>query len=371
MRGDEFTVVIQNITGRKRSEAESNLNNMRLESLLRINSRPAENIQDLLDFALHEAVSLTGSKIGYIYFYSEEKKEFTLNTWSKGVLPLCSVMDQQTVYQLDKTGIWGEAVRQRKAIIINDFAAPNELKKGLPEGHVPLESFLTIPVFSGGEIVATAGVANKEGKYDESDVRQLTLMMDAVWKNVLRRQMEEQLLETKNELEGYFSSSLDLLCIANTSGEFVRLNPQWEATLGYKLEELEGKSFVDYVHPDDLEATLSALPALDAQEEVRSFENRYRRSDGSYRWIEWRSRPVGDTIYAAARDITKRKTAEEKVRSLLDEKELLLKETHHRIKNNLNAVYSLLSMQAGTAENTDSRDIIDDAANRVKVMALL
>ncbi len=117
------------------------------------------------------------------------------------------------------------------------------------------------------------------------------------------------------ELDRYFTMSLDLLCIANTRGEFLRLNPEWERVLGYPIAELEGHSFLALVHPDDLERTQQAISRLETQEEILSFENRYRCKDGSYRWIEWRSRAQGDKIYAAARDITKRRQMQEALES--------------------------------------------------------
>lgn len=165
----------------------------RLESLLRISQYPDNNIQQLLDFALEEAIALTRSKIGYIYFYDEERKEFTLNTWSKGVMQQCSVPNPNNIYQLENTGIWGEAVRQRRPVLVNDFAAPNPYKKGMPEGHAPLYKFLTIPVIINSRIVAVVGVANKTDNYNNQDIIQLSLIMDAVWKIVQRRQDEEKL----------------------------------------------------------------------------------------------------------------------------------------------------------------------------------
>ena len=192
--------IIHDITKRKQAEEAMKLNEARLESLLKINQHPANNIQELLDFALEEAISLTGSKIGYIYFYEEGKKQFILNSWSKEVMNQCAVREPQTIYELDKTGIWGEAVRQRKPVMINKFDAPNPLKKGIPEGHAPLQKFLTIPVFSKDEIVAVVGVANKTIDYNESDVRQLNLMMDAVWKVVQRMKSEEIIKESESRL---------------------------------------------------------------------------------------------------------------------------------------------------------------------------
>jgi two-component system, cell cycle sensor histidine kinase and response regulator CckA len=130
-----------------------------------------------------------------------------------------------------------------------------------------------------------------------------------------RRQTAEEALQTKtDELDRYFTHSLDLLCIADTDGYFRRLNPEWEKTLGYPPSELEGKRFLDFVHPDDLEPTLKAVAELTSDREVLNFVNRYRCRDGSYRWIEWRSYPVDKTIYAVARDITRRKNIEEALR---------------------------------------------------------
>lgn len=121
-----------------------------------------------------------------------------------------------------------------------------------------------------------------------------------------RKKFEQELNNTKTELEGFFNIALDLLCIANLEGRFIRLNKAWENILGYKLEELEGQFFIDFVHPDDKIKTLDALKDLSEEKDILNFVNRYRNKDGSYRFIEWRSRPVGDLIYAAARDISEK-----------------------------------------------------------------
>ena len=125
-----------------------------------------------------------------------------------------------------------------------------------------------------------------------------------------RKQTELRIQQTTEELECFFSVALDLLCIANTDGYLLRVNPAWETTLGYSSDELKGRRFLDFVHPDDLESTLEAVAVLSEQQALPNFVNRYRHQDGSYRWLEWRSIPVGNLIYAAARDITERKQVE-------------------------------------------------------------
>lgn len=118
----------------------------------------------------------------------------------------------------------------------------------------------------------------------------------------------------KHELESFFDVALDLLCIADTDGNFIKVNKAWEEILGYSTEELEQSKFLDFVHPEDLDTTLKTMAELEKQEQVINFVNRYRTKDGSYRYIEWRSYPQGKVIYAAARDITERIKAEEKMR---------------------------------------------------------
>lgn len=193
--------VLLDITARRQMEETLHRNAERLRSLVGILQYQAPNEQALLDFALQEATTLTGSQFGYIYLYDEDAQQFVLNSWSKEVMAACTIQDPQTCYELDKTGIWGEAVRQRQPLILNDFAAAHPLKQGYPEGHAPLHKYMTLPVFSAERIVAVVGVANKADDYDETDLLQLTLLMDAVWKVVERNRTQEALWQSKTLLD--------------------------------------------------------------------------------------------------------------------------------------------------------------------------
>ncbi len=205
------------ITEQKKAEKELLKQNERLESLLRISQYKAKSAQDFLDYALQEAIDLTSSKIGYIFFYNESTREFNLNTWSKEVMGECAVMNPQTIYDLDDTGCWGEAVRQRKPIIMNNYPDENQHKKGMPDGHIPLSRFLTIPIFIDNFIVAVVGVANKQEEYHQSDVRQLRLLMDTVWRISERERLFDDLREAKEHAEE--SDRLKSAFLANMSHE--------------------------------------------------------------------------------------------------------------------------------------------------------
>jgi len=173
----------------------------RLESLIQILGCQFESIDALLERGLDEAILLTASRIGYIYRYDEDKREFELSSWSKDVMSQCSIVEKQTVYQLEKTGIWGDVVRERRVILVNDFAAPHPRKRGYPEGHAVLQRFLSVPVFFEGRIVAVVAVANKDSSYDQADVRQLTLLLDGVWKIVLLKEAEAARRELERRMQ--------------------------------------------------------------------------------------------------------------------------------------------------------------------------
>ncbi|MCQ1537851.1 PAS domain S-box protein [Methanocalculus taiwanensis] len=146
------------------------------------------------------------------------------------------------------------------------------------------------------------------------------------------------------ELENFFRVNLDLLCIADLEGNFIKINETWSAILGYSTEELNKRKFLEFVHPDDMQATLDTIACLGQGEDVLNFTNRYRCKDGSYRSIEWRSHPKGNLIYAAARDITERKAAEEAIQTANKKLQLLSSITRHDILNKIMTLQGYLDL---------------------------
>ena len=113
----------------------------------------------------------------------------------------------------------------------------------------------------------------------------------------------------------FFQMSLDNLCVAGFDGYFKRLNPSWTRTLGWTIEELMSRPSEDFVHPEDRGATLAGRSRLLGGSALGPLVNRYLCKDGTYRWFEWRSVVHVDQelVYAAARDITEQKRAEERL----------------------------------------------------------
>jgi len=241
----------RDISERKHSERIVHEEEARLSCLFRITQFNAKAVQELLDFALEEVIKLSGSKLGYIGHYHEDKEEFVLNTWSKKVVRECSVAEAQAVYHLDQSGVWGEVVRQGKPILLNDYKQEHPPKKGYPAGHVELANILMVPVFAGEGIVAVAGVANKEGDYDDADVRQLSLVMNSLWQIVERVQAEEELAKSRQDWEDIFQAIGQPAMLLSLEHDILAVNEATVQVTGKSAAELISRKCYEVFHADE------------------------------------------------------------------------------------------------------------------------
>jgi PAS domain S-box-containing protein len=127
------------------------------------------------------------------------------------------------------------------------------------------------------------------------------------------KEAEENRRRAEQERDRLFESSIDLFAVAGFDGTFKQLNPAWGRALGWTFEELTSRPWIEFVHPDDRERSLAGAVRLERGESLTGFENRYRRRDGSYRWLSWNARPSAaeGLMFAVARDVTEEKAARE------------------------------------------------------------
>ena len=222
----------------------------------------------------------------------------------------CKITNPQTIYQLEKTGIWGEAIRQRKPIIVNNYEAQNPLKKGYPKGHAHLSRFLTIPVLVEDRIVAVVGVANKETEYEQADIRQLTLLTNTIWKVVARKQAEEALQESEQRFRAMFEGhQAIMLMIEPESGNIVDANPGAAQFYGYSREVLRQMSInaINRLPPDQV--ALARRKAMTRQSTHFIFSHKI--ASGEVRTVEVHSTPINIhnqlLLFSIIYDITERK----------------------------------------------------------------
>jgi two-component system, OmpR family, phosphate regulon sensor histidine kinase PhoR len=193
--------IVRDITDRKEAEERIKSNSTRLHDLLELSQQSTNDKQQIFDYALNTAIKITKSEYGFVHHYSEAEEKFYLNSWSDSVLPDCKTIEKQTVYQLKNTGLWGEVVRQRKAIMVNDLDQPNPLQKGFPDGHVKIKRFLSVPFIIENKIAAVVAVANKTDEYDDDDILQLNLLMETVWNIYNKKETEAKIHNLNKELK--------------------------------------------------------------------------------------------------------------------------------------------------------------------------
>lgn len=202
----------------QRMQAERLIKYMRCQKAqLKLYTADFSCCNELLDSALEEAVALTESCVGYIFTYEEESRLLTLYAWSHVVASSFTTQMNQRGWELDGIGLWGEAIRQRKPIITNDYVADNPLKTSCPECSVLLERYVSLPIIRSNKIVALVGVGNKEQPYTEDDVRHLQLFMGGCWNVLERLKVRDELMAAKVLAESSARVKSELL--ANISHE--------------------------------------------------------------------------------------------------------------------------------------------------------
>ncbi len=396
----------------RRAEEALRLEQSRLEALLQLNQMTEAPMQDIAEFALEEAVRLTGSQIGYLAFMNDDETVLTMHAWSKAAMQQCAVIDKPIVYPVETTGLWGEAVRQREPVITNDYSAPNPLKKGYPEGHVEVTRHMNVPVFDGQRIVAVAGVGNKAAPYDESDVRELTLLMQGMWRLVQRKRAEEELRRAHDELElrvqkrtaelasaneelkrevaerkqaekdlayerfllaTLMDHSPDYIYFKDAQSRFIRIS---RALAGYfglgDPSEAIGKSDFDV-----FDAERAGQYLADEQEVMRTGktvvgkEEEQPWPDGRVTWVSTSKVPLrspeGDTIgtFGISRDITGRKRAEAQLQAAKEAAEAanraksdFLANMSHEIRTPMNAIIGMTELVLDTDLTGAQRDYL-------------
>lgn len=242
--------IVRDITDRKHAEETLQLNAERTGTLLQLHQMTETPLQEITDFALEKAVQLTGSTVGYLAFLNEDESILTMHSWSRNAMAECSMVQKPIRYPVIETGLWGEAVRQRRPIITNDYDKPNPSRKGYPPGHVRIFRHMNVPIFSGNRIILVAGVGNKEKEYDLADVQQLKLLMEGVWRLVERKRTEEALKESEERFRTLFESSRDAILMMDREGRVSYWNPAAERIFGYTSVEAIGRNLHELLAPE-------------------------------------------------------------------------------------------------------------------------
>jgi PAS domain S-box-containing protein len=361
--------------------------NLRLDALWSlvslVNQEGAEELEDkaIYDFVLEKIVAMTASRYGFFGLVDESETVMTIHAWSGQAMADCAMVHKPVEYRIAEVGLWGEAVRYRKPLVVNDYSAPDIARKGYPGGHVQLTRLMVVPAFTRGRISAVAAVANKQGEYDDADLKQLMAFMDGVAMTLAHRKIWAELKASELKFHTVADFTYDLETWRAPDGKYVYVSPSCERITGYSAAEfMAGTGLsLEIVLPQDrvIIEKHYALEGPADQGEDRHIDFRFITKDGRVRWmshyctqvVDGAGNPIGRR--ASNRDITDRKQTEETIQALLRDKDLLLHEVHHRIKNNMNSVASLLSLQRCKLQDQGAIDALETAQNRLRSMGLL
>ena len=237
--------LISDITERKRNDA---VTKFRLRLLLLPDSC---SIEEVLRSTLDEAERLTESSIGFFHFLDADQMTISLQVWSTSTEEnSCRAEGCPGHYPLNDAGVWADAVRERRALIHNNYdELPN--RKGMPNGHAKVTRELVVPIMHGEKIVAIIGIGNKADDYDQEHVKLLSALASFAWDIIARKQAElserriqnELVKAQKMELVGRMAGGIahdfnNMLCVIRGHAEMSLLDSHHNESLTAALQEI-------------------------------------------------------------------------------------------------------------------------------------
>lgn len=185
--------VISRLKARKAIQTES----LRLRALVRLQKMTESSDREIRDFMLRRALELTESEIGFIGKVREKEGVILPLSRSESAIRANKIQNGSDHFLISEGGIWTETIRNRKPLVVNDYSQSHPAKKGLPDGHVPLNRLLAVPVFDENQTVMLAMVGNKNEPYTETDVDQLILLTKGMWDQMKSRRQTRELMQAK------------------------------------------------------------------------------------------------------------------------------------------------------------------------------
>ena len=246
-----------------------------------------------------------------------------VGTWGMPGLPLEEFTAATRAFTFERgVGLPGRVWEDRKPVWVRDVTRDSNFPRARVADGAGLHSAFALPILQGRRVGGVLEFFSRDMFEPPPELLEMmTTVCNQIGLYVERKWAGE-------DLDRFFKLSLDMFGIATFDGYFVRANPAWQTILGYSEEEVRASPFMDFVHPDDKEATEKAMSVITTGEQVIGFENRYRAKDGSYKRLQWASAPFTHQglIYAVARDVTDRRAAEEALQQNAERLSQLVKE---------------------------------------------
>jgi PAS domain S-box-containing protein len=296
------------------------------------------SLSELLQATLDEIEALIGGTIGYFHFLEADQKTLWLQAWSTNTLGrMCKATGKDSHYPIEQAGVWADCVRQRQAVIHNDYAAlPN--RKGLPKGHAAIMREMAVPIMRNEKIVAILGIGNKPREFTQNDVELVATLADFAWDVIQHKQAELAILQSENKFRTLVDWTFDWELWIDPDGKLIYSSPSCERITGYTLDEFiaDPDLLIRTIHSDDQFLYKEHLQLVhDETTSVDNVEYRIIARDGAEHWIDHICRPLFDANdhylgrRVSNRDITERKRIEEEMRARNQKEKMLTQMLHN------------------------------------------
>lgn len=216
------------------------------------------SLDDISSLVLKHAQHLTESQVGHVGYLDQKTGSFVSGSMTSGVWDKCLIADKEVLFK-KHAGLWGWVLEHREAILTNNpFDDPRS--SGVPQEHIPIHRFLSVPAIANEILLGEVALANSERDYTEDDLAVVRNLAAIYALAVQRKWTEEELREANEHLENIFDNTAEAIGIVDEHGRFVKWNKAAEGLFGYSFEELQGKSFSEvYARKDELDQLVEKL----------------------------------------------------------------------------------------------------------------
>lgn len=281
-----FVTIFENITNERQLEQEQIETRKILQrQAIHLEIHKQDHVDDRkwFNFILEKALLFLESQHGYFFLYDEAREILSLEAYTDGVKDDCEIIGtSKAEYHLKDIGLWGEPIRQEKPIIMNDFHADSELKRGYPRGHVSLDRFMGLPIFYEGKIVGTLGMANARKGYSTFDANQMTLFLQTAW--LIYENKKSKLLREEELRLAIEDHNAIILFIDSVSKDILYANKSAIKFYGYSLEEFMEMNVYQLNVLDNINMDQRINSAL--RNEQSHFVSHHRLKNGEIRNVD-------------------------------------------------------------------------------------
>ncbi|MFQ6109808.1 MAG: GAF domain-containing protein, partial [Candidatus Aminicenantales bacterium] len=371
---EDLSVAFVEALRRKQAEEAVRKRKSQLELIHRIQNEIPMNVG--IEAILKSAAESIGRSFGYhkvsVNLFDKDRQELVhLVGWNKSKTPTPRGHGQKI-----GEGLIGKAAELKETIIANDVTKEPSY---VVYYQAKTKAELTIPLVVQDHLVGVLDIqAIKKNAFTDDDVSVLQSVASYIAYVIDEKQKEEVLRVSEEKYRNLIELSPDAIMFLDMKGKIISCNTFMIRGTGYSKEEIIGKHFseLELLRSEDVPKYVKLLDSVARGKVPKPFEVNWCHKDGTpysaevrISFIKEKGKKVGFQV--VARDITERKKAEETIRASLREREVMLREIHHRVKNNMQIISSLLKLQSRQIKNKKILDMFNVGQNRIRSMALI